>query len=97
MVFAEIREKLSVEELLNVLKRQFDSIEWGDQGTNESPDAYFWIHQEGVKVSVDNLTSMEFQVKCDRSDSPLIKEVIDVLSQAFKTEVFASPEREAHE
>ena len=50
-----------------------------------------------MKVKVDNLTSLEFQVKCSDAGAPLVQEVIDVLSQAFDLEILDEPELEGHE
>lgn len=97
MVFAELTERPSVEDLLDVIERRFGEVQWGDQGTQEDPDAYFWIQRQGVTVAVDNLTSFEFQVKCSQAGTPLIQEVIDVLSGAFGVKVYEEPEIEAHE
>ena len=97
MIFAELTERLSVEHLLKVLETEFGDVEWGDQGTEESPDAYFWIKRQGVKVAVDNLTSLDFQVKCASVDAPLIKEVINVISKCFRVKIYDEPEYEAHE
>lgn len=97
MILAIIKDKPNTEELLAVLEKHFGTVEWGDQGTVDMPDAYFWIEREAVKVAVDNLTSLEFQVKCSEIASPLIREVIDVLSKAFRTEILDEPELEAHE
>ena len=97
MIFASIKDKPKTEDLLAVLKKHFGKVEWGDQGTVDMPDAYFWIERDAVKVAVDNLTSLEFQIKCSDSSSPLIREVIDVLSKAYNTEILDEPEFEAHE
>ena len=97
MIFAELTERPNVEKILKVLDKGFGDIEWGDQGTAENPDAYFWIKRRGVTVAVDNLTSFEFQVKCARDDAPLIQEVINVLAKTFGVKVYDEPEYEAHE
>ena len=97
MIFAELTERPSVEKILKVLETEFGDVEWGDQGTEGSPDAYFWIRRQGVKVAVDNLTSLEFQVKCARVDAPLLQEVINVLTKCFHVKVYDGPEYEAHE
>ena len=97
MIFAELAVHPNVEKMLKVLVEGFGDVEWGDQGTKENPDAYFWIKRRGVKVAVDNLTSLEFQVKCAQVDTPLIQEVIDVLAGAFLVKVYDEPEYEAHE
>jgi hypothetical protein len=97
VIFAELTERPSVNEVLKVLESEFGDVEWGDQGTQESPDAYFWIKRQDVKVAVDNLTSLDFQIKCARVDAPLIKEVINVLSKRFRLKVFDKPEYETHE
>lgn len=73
VIFAELAERPSIEKILKVLETEFGDVEWGAQGTEESPDAYFWIKHQGVKVAVDNLTSLDFQVKYSRVDAPLIK------------------------
>ena len=96
MIFAEIIDKPRVDELLKTLQG-FGGIEWADQGTVEEPDAYFWIYSQGIRVSVDNLTSLAFQVKCDQSNPLFVREVIEVLSRIFKINVFEEPEHEAHE
>lgn len=97
MIFAEVIEHPSVDKILKALETEFEDIEWADQGTEESPDAYFWIKRHGVKVAIDNLTSLDFQIKCARVGAPLIKEVIDVLSKRFRVQVYDAPEYEAHE
>jgi hypothetical protein len=97
VIFAEVTDHPNVEKMLKVLVEVFGEVEWGDQGTKESPDAYFWIKRRGVKVAVDNLTSFEFQVKCAQVDTPLIQEVIDVLAAAFPVKVYDVPEDEGHE
>ena len=97
MIFAEIAERTTAGKVLAVLRSEFGEIEWADQGTEESPDAYFWVKQEGVTVAVDNLSSMEFQVKCVHADTPLVREVIDVLRRSFSVKVYDNPELEAHE
>ena len=97
MIFAELTERPSVDKILKVLETEFENVEWGDQGTEESPDAYFWIKRQGVKVAVDNLSSLDFQIKCTRVGTPLIKEVIEVLSKHFRVKVYDEPKYEAHE
>ena len=97
MIFAELTERPNVEKILKVLEKGFGDVEWGDQGTEENPDAYFWIKRRDVTVAVDNLTSLEFQVKCAQVDTPLIQEVINVLVRAFIVKVYDEPEYEAHE
>lgn len=97
MIFAELTERPSIEKILKALEKGFGDVEWGDQGTEENPDAYFWIKRGGVTVAIDNLTSMEFQVKCPRADTPLIQEVVGVLAGAFNVKVYDEPEYEAHE
>ena len=97
MIFAELTERPSVENILTILEKEFGDVEWGDQGTEDSPDAYFWIKRQGVKVTVDNLTSLDFQVKCARVDTALIQEVINVLTKSFGVKVYDEPEYEAHE
>lgn len=86
-----------VKEILGVLKGGFGRVEWGDQGTEDDPDAYFWVKRGGVRVAVDNFTSLEFQVKCSSSDTLLIQEVVDVLAGSFGVKVYDEPELEAHE
>ena len=97
MIFAELTDKPSVKEILAVLELKFESVEWGDQGTCDLPDAYFWIKQKDVMVSVDNLSSLEFQVKSAQSDASLIQEVIEVLAESFAVKVYEEPDKEAHE
>ena len=97
MIFAELREYPSTKEMLAVLENEFTNIEWGDQGTEDMPDAYFWVREGKVKVAVDNLGSHEYQVKCRQAGAPLIKKVIDVLSGAFSIKVFETPELEPNE
>lgn len=97
MIFAEITDRPSVREILSILERAFQQVEWADQGTEESPDAYFWIKRKDVTVSVDNLTSLEFKVKSAQPGAPLIQEVIDVLAKPFAVKVYDEPETEAHE
>jgi len=97
MIFAELKAQPSLSELLIVLQDSFGPVEWGDQGTASAPDAYFWITREGEKVSVDNLTSIAFQVKCTQLDSLLVAEVIEVLSKSFDLKILDTPELEAHE
>ena len=97
MIFAELTERPNVEKILKALEERFGDVEWGDQGTEENPDAYFWIKRGGVTVAIDNLTSLEFQVKCAQVDTPLIQEVINVLASAFIVKVYGEPEYEAHE
>jgi hypothetical protein len=97
MIFASIKDKPKTQELLSVLEKHFGKVEWGDQGTLDMPDAYFWVERDSVKVAVDNLTALEFQVKCSETSSPLIREVISVLSRAYRIEILDEPELEAHE
>ena len=97
MIFATITDKPRTKELLNVLEKHFGKVEWGDQGAVDMPDAYFWIERDSVKVAVDNLTAVEFQVKCSETSSPLIQEVIGVLSKTYRIEILDEPELEAHE
>ena len=97
MIFATVKNKLKTSEVLAVLEKNFGAVEWGDQGTVDMPDAYFWIRRDRMKVKVDNLTSLEFQVKCSDAGAPLVQEVIDVLSQAFDLEILDEPELEGHE
>lgn len=97
MIFAKISDRQRTQAILNVLKHEFGDVEWADQGTEESPDAYFWVKRHGVTVAVDNLTSTEFQVKCARADAPLIGDVIKALAKAFSVTVYDEPEHEAHE
>jgi len=84
-------------EILAVLKNKYESVEWADQGTVDNPDAYLWVKSKGALVAVDNLSSIEFQVKCSQTDVPLIQEVIDVLAESFNVNVYDEPEYEAHE
>jgi hypothetical protein len=97
MIFAELTDKPSVKEILTVLENKFGSVEWADQGTEDSPDAYFWIKRKGAKVSIDNLDSLEFQVKSSHSDTPLIQETIEALASFFALKVYGEPEKEPHE
>lgn len=97
MIFARLLEYPGTEKVLHVLKNGFGEVEWGDQGTEKDPDAYFWVQRDGAKVAVDNLTSLEFQVKCTTTANSLVADVINALSQNFKVEVFDEPEPEAHE
>lgn len=83
--------------MLAVLEKEFTNIEWSDQGTEDMPDAYFWVREGKLKVAVDNLASHEYQVKYSQPDASLIIKVIDVLSGSFSIEVFDSPEPEPHE
>jgi hypothetical protein len=97
MVFAKLNEYPRTEAMLGVLTIEFKNIEWADQGTEDMPDAYFWIKDGKDKVSVDNLSSHEYQVKCPVDYSPLIQRVISVLSGSFSVEICESPELEPHE
>ena len=97
MIFAELTAQPSLNDLLGVLRGSFGSVDWADQGTADNPDAYFWISREDEKVSVDNLTSLAFQVKCAKVDSLLVGEVIKVLSKSFDVEILEKPELECHE
>ena len=97
MIFAELTVQPSVSELLLVLQESFGLIQWSNQGTDSDPDAYFWICREDKKVSVDNLTSPAFQIKCTQLDSCLVREVIKVLSKVFEMKILEEPELEGHE
>jgi hypothetical protein len=97
MIFAKLNEYPSTETMLGVLAKEFDNIEWADQGTEDMPDAYFWIRDGKDTVAVDNLSSHEYQVKSSVRGTPLIQRVIDVLSNSFSVEVFINPELEPHE
>jgi len=97
MIFAEIEEQANVKDILEVLEKEFGIIEWGDQGSETNPDAYFWIYRNDVRVAVDNLTSLNFQVKCVSQDNVLVKEVITLLGNSYRVKIFDKPEFEAHE
>jgi len=97
MIFAEVKNRHNVKEILVTLLDKFDPVEWANQGTLEHTNAYFWVFEKGVKVSVDNLTSLAFQVKCEKSNSALIQKVIDALKKSYEIEVFDKPELEEHE
>ena len=101
MIFAELTKRPNykdVQSILRVLQARFGEIEWGDQGTSESPDAYFIVRREGcTEVQVDNFTSYQFQVKCAQEETPLIQEVMDTLSRSFDIKVLDEPEYEEHE
>ena len=58
MIFAELTKRASVEKILKVLETEFGDVEWGDQGTEGSPDAYFWISPE-MKGRADLLTGRQ--------------------------------------
>ena len=97
MIFAKFNEYPPTQDVLKVLEEAFKDIEWGDQGTLEMPDAYFWISQDNTKVAVDNLSSHEFQIKCAELDVCLVQIVINELSAVFSIKVLKSPEFEPHE
>jgi len=105
MIFAELTKRPNskdVKKILDILEANFGQLqrhqEWGDQGTDGDPDAYFWIERKGFpRVAVDNFTSFEFQVKCAKAGNPLTQEVIAALSKSFDIKVFDEPEFEDHE
>lgn len=97
MILAELNEYTSTEKVLGVLDKAFENIVWGDQGTIDMPDAYFWITEGGVKVKVDNFCSNEFQVKCVDPNEPLIVKVISILSSEFTVNILSAPKLEPHE
>jgi hypothetical protein len=97
MIFAELEEAPEIEDLIEVLESNFGLVEWGDQGSPGQPDAYFGVSRDDVMVAVDNLTSMKFQVKCNRPDNPLLQEVLGVLADSYRMKIYAKPELEAHE
>lgn len=73
MIYAKLREYPSTKEMLAVLEKEFTNIKWSDQGTEDIPDAYFWVREGKLKVAVDNLASHEYQVKYSQPDASLIK------------------------
>lgn len=97
MIFAELENVTDLRDIREVLENKFGLVEWGDQGSQEQPDAYFWVSRDDTKVAVDNLTSTKFQVKCTSPDSPLLLEVLSVLAKTYLIYIYAEPELEAHE
>ncbi len=97
MIFAQLDNSTNVTDILKVLENHFGLLEWGDQGSPGQPDAYFWVFRDDVRVAVDNLTSIEFQVKCATPDTSLLQEVLEVLAKEYHIDIYSEPELEAHE
>ena len=95
MVFAEIEYACRYEnvhsDLEALLRDSFSNVECGLQG-----DSWFWIFNDGTKVSVDTFSSMKHQVKSDRSGRH-VQQVIDALRRDYIVKVYDEPEVEPHE
>lgn len=95
MIFAEMKYDGDYEsrhlELLAFLRQRFSNVESGLQG-----DSYLWVLDGAEKVALDTFTSMKHQVKSPKSGQH-VQQVIDVLKQRYKLNVYSTPELEGHE
>lgn len=90
MIFAEIKSELSGtdyhHELVELIKTNFSDVESGLQG-----DSWVWICDGSDKVEVDTFSSTNHEIKCDKADVLLVKQVIDCLSTQYNVQVYAKP------
>ena len=95
MIFAEMEYPGEYwefhEELKQYLSQHFESVEHGLQA-----DSWFWIFIDNNKVALDTFSSMRHQVKSAEL-GPHIPQVIRVLQEKYKVNVYSAPELEGHE
>ena len=96
MIFAELQYEQDYSEihseLVGYLQSKFPNLEHGLQG-----DSWIWIFAGNEKVAVDTFSSMKHQVKSERLNSSLTKEVIGALAERYKLTELDEPELEPHE
>lgn len=95
MIFAELEypeEYWDIHKPLEEhLLKHFKHIECGLQ-----TDSWFWIYIDKHRVALDTFSSMKHQVKASEA-GPHIQQVIKILQEKYKINIYANPELEAHE
>lgn len=96
MIFAELEysEHYSDihEPLVRHIQSNFENVQSGHQG-----DSWIWIFSGEAKVAIDTFSSMKHQVKSEQPETKLITDVLSVLRQGYKLNVYSKPELEGHE
>ena len=96
MIFAEIKYSEEYSEvhdhLVMLIKQNFKNVESGLQG-----DSWIWVIDGETKVSIDTFSSMNHQIKSNTKNSPLLKQVLNLLSKHYELHIYSKPEYEAHE
>jgi hypothetical protein len=85
VIFAEL-DRAKFEEILARLRLHFQNIEFGRQG-----DDYIWVHFSNSKIEIDTFYSMNLEVKAQRGQYPLCKEILSCLNNEWIIQEFIPP------
>ncbi|MEP7136147.1 MAG: hypothetical protein ABI904_14565 [Chloroflexota bacterium] len=85
VIFAELnREKF--DEILQTLLKHFENIQYGRQG-----DDWIWIHFGEEKIEIDSFFSMQLEVKGKYKHIPIVKKIIQELTDDWILQIFDPP------
>ena len=85
LIFAELnRDKF--DEILQALLKRFENVEYGRQG-----DDWIWIHLEGDKIEIDSFFSMNLEVKGKYEHLPVVRQILQGMSDDWIIQIFDPP------
>ncbi len=92
MIYAEFEEQPHVIDLVQFLRDRFPQVEYGQQ-----MDAWIWITDQQMKVSLDTFTSRCLQIKGPAASQSLARRVLEAVGKYYDLRLIDPPEWEGHE
>ena len=72
-------------ELLSYIQENFVNVQSGLQG-----DAWIWVVQDRMKVSLDTFYSMQFEIQSD-SKNELVEDIITYIQKRYTVRILDTP------